>query len=194
VDSQLCQLDTIVNIYAPLPVTVAIEPVDTLIALGSSITLNTVISNFTTQTINSFTWTPSTGLSCNDCPAPVATPFQSTGYALTVNYGKNCNTTAYSKVNVKHGPEPYIPNAFTPNGDNVNDEFTVFGSALRTVAMTVYNRWGEKVYDSGDSQWASWDGTYKGSAQPTGVYVYFVELTYLDGQKKTKEGSLTLIR
>jgi gliding motility-associated-like protein len=95
---------------------------------------------------------------------------------------------------VGHGPDVYVPNAFTPNGDGTNDVFEVFGTALKSVSMKIFNRWGEKVFDSGESQWASWDGTYMGSMQPTGVYVYYVELVYLDGVKKMREGSVTLIR
>jgi gliding motility-associated-like protein len=124
----------------------------------------------------------------------VASPYQSTQYILTVNYGKNCTTTTSNTIEVGHGPDTYIPNAFTPNGDGTNDVFEVFGTTLKSVSMKIFNRWGEKVFDSGDSQWATWDGTYMGSLQPTGVYIYYVELVYLDGQKKMREGSLTMIR
>jgi gliding motility-associated-like protein len=193
-DSPGCLFTTVVNVYQPYPVTASINPQDSVIALGSSIQLSTAINNLSTQAINSYSWTPVNGLNCLDCPDPVASPFQTTNYYLTVNYGKNCTTTASNKIEVGPGPDVYIPNAFTPNGDEVNDVFTVFGTTLQSVGMKIFNRWGEKVFDSGDSQWASWNGTYKGVSQPTGVYVYTVELVYLDGRKKFKDGSVTLIR
>jgi gliding motility-associated-like protein len=193
-DSPGCIFHTSITVGRPYPVTVAIDPHDSLIALGSSITLNTVIDNHSTQSINSYTWSPVQGLSCIDCAAPVATPYQTTEYYLTMNYGKNCTTTASGKIEVSHGPDVYVPNAFTPNGDGVNDVFEAFGTGLQSVSMRIFNRWGEKVFDSGASQWASWDGTYRGVLQPPGIYTYYIELVYLDGARGSKEGSITMIR
>ena len=193
-DGQKCQLDTFIDVYSPLPISVSVNPMDTLIPLGSGIELDLLIGNVTTQAINSYNWTPTVGLSCVDCPAPIATPYQKQDYIVVVNYGKNCIASAGATVRVSHGPDTYIPNAFSPNGDGTNDEFTAFGTSLKSVNMRVFNRWGEKVFDSGDEQWASWDGTYKGVMQPTGVYTYVVELVYLDGVSKIREGSITLIR
>ena len=192
-DSEGCILDTTASVYQPQPVTASINPLDSLIPLGSSIQLFSVISNGTTQAVNSYSWSPASGLSCIDCPNPIASPYQSTQYYLTVNYGKNCVATTSNTIEVGHG-EVYIPNAFTPNGDGVNDVFSVYGIGLESVGLKIFNRWGEKIFDSGDNQWASWDGTYQGVLQPVGVYVYYAELMFLDGTKKVKEGSITLIR
>ena len=57
----------------------------------------------------------------------------------------------------------------------------------------IFNRWGEKVFESND-QFIGWDGTYRGEAQPPGVYVYQVDIVYLNGEKKFRNGGLTLIR
>ncbi len=194
IDSKGCHLDTALTVETPLSVNVAINPLDTTLELGSSITLDLLVDNPGGQTVTAYSWSPSAGLTCVDCPAPVATPYQRQDYTVVVTYGKNCTATASATVRVNHGPDNYIPNAFSPNGDGTNDEFTVYGSGLKTVTMRVFNRWGEKVFDSGDNQWASWDGTYKGVLQPPAVYTYVVELVYLDGKKKIKDGSLTLIR
>jgi len=193
-DSQGCTFDTVLNVYQPAPVTASVNPQDSMVALGSGIQLFTTINNATTQSINSYTWTPSVGLSCLDCPNPVASPYQATQYYLTVNYGKNCTTTASDKVLVGPGASIYIPNAFTPNGDGVNDYFEAFGTTLQSVSMKIFDRWGEKVFDSGDDQWASWDGRYRGVMQPPAVYVYLIQLVFLDGSQQTRQGSLTLIR
>ncbi len=193
-DSMLCQFDTTITVYQPDPITVAITPQDTSLIVGSSISLVPLISNSTTQTVNSYAWSPALGLSCIDCPVPVATPYETTTYQLVVNYGKNCYANASSTIRVEHAPEPYIPNAFSPNGDGTNDRFEVYGTKIKTVAMRIFNRWGEKVFDSMGNQWTGWDGTYMNVAQPTSVYVYQIEITYLDGVKKSYDGSVTLIR
>ena len=193
-DSPGCVLNSSVTVYQPSAVTVYINPQDSLIPLGSSIQIFSIINNLTTQTVNSYTWSPALGLNCIDCPNPVASPYQNTQYYLVVNYGKGCNAIDSNIIYVSGGPPVYIPNAFSPNGDNVNDYFSVYGTTLQSVGMTVFNRWGEKVFDSGTSQWASWDGTYKSVLQPPGVYVYYVRLVYLNGTQETKEGSVTLIR
>jgi len=192
-DGQGCILDTAIVVTQPYPVTVSITPTDSLIVLGATIELFSIINNPTGESINSYAWTPSAGLSCLDCPNPYSSPYQNIQYYLTVNYGKNCTTTATNTIEVQKAGV-YIPNAFTPNGDGINDVFEVFGTTLYSVSMKIFNRWGEKIFDSEDNQWATWDGTYKGVMQPPGVYVYYVTLVFLDGTTSTREGSVTLIR
>ena len=193
-DSPGCILQSTATVYQPSAITLWINPQDSLIALGASIQLYSVIGNLTTQSINSYAWTPAVGLSCLDCPNPVASPFQTTAYYLTVNYGKGCNVTDSNLIEIGKGASVYIPNAFTPNGDGIDDIFEVFGTTLQSVGMKVFDRWGEKVFDSQGSQWATWDGTYRGVMQPPGVYIYYVTLVFLDGTSQVREGSITLIR
>ena len=88
----------------------------------------------------------------------------------------------------------YIPNAFSPNGDGVNDVFSVSSPLLSSLNMQIYNRWGDEVYNSGTSQWAGWDGTYMGTMQPAGTYLFFISLVYIDGYTQTRQGYITLNR
>lgn len=88
----------------------------------------------------------------------------------------------------------YVPNAFTPNGDGINDVFRIFGHCIKLQQLLIFNRWGEKVWDTDDME-VSWDGYYKGVLQPSGVYVY--SLTYFIGNQielKKLKGSITLVR
>ena len=87
----------------------------------------------------------------------------------------------------------FIPEAFSPNKDQFNQIWAPQLTSFRTIEVEIFNRWGEKVFDS-DNQWVSWDGTYKGVMLNPGLYTYNAELEYLNGRKKHKFGSITLIR
>jgi len=87
----------------------------------------------------------------------------------------------------------YIPNAFSPNGDGKNDIFQVYGTNVKSVTIWVYNQWGSLMLQTTNNA-AGWDGTYKGTPQPVGVYVYYVEAIMNDSQKVTKKGTVTLLR
>lgn len=88
----------------------------------------------------------------------------------------------------------YAPNAFTPNNDGVNDEYYVYPHCpYINFHLNIFNRWGEKVYDSYDPN-LGWDGTYKTQQQPPGCYAYYVTITSESGFTAHAKGSLTLIR
>jgi gliding motility-associated-like protein len=88
----------------------------------------------------------------------------------------------------------YVPNAFTPNGDGVNDVFLIYTDYnLKLTNLQIFDRWGEKVYEGHDES-QGWDGTYKGTAQPGGMYVYQLDATWLGGNTFHRRGSLTLLR
>ena len=85
---------------------------------------------------------------------------------------------------------------FTPNGDGNNDFFEVFGKlkSLSYLEMQVFNRWGEKVFDSNDHHF-KWDGTFKGVMQEPAVFVWQLKLGFVDGIKEDiRVGSVTLVR
>lgn len=87
----------------------------------------------------------------------------------------------------------FVPNSFSPNGDGVNDVIRVYGAAIRELRFTIFNQWGEKVFETRDMN-TGWDGVYKGKPQPSGVYIYVCQLTATDGTSQTKKGSVNLIR
>lgn len=89
--------------------------------------------------------------------------------------------------------------AFSPNNDNINDRFTIFGKNILSFEIRIYNRWGEEVYQSNDiseinDKAKGWDGTHKGKLQNNGVYVYFIKATDRNNIKVELKGNLTLIR
>ncbi|SDR98220.1 gliding motility-associated C-terminal domain-containing protein [Mucilaginibacter mallensis] len=87
----------------------------------------------------------------------------------------------------------YVANAFTPNGDGVNDVVYVHSEEIKSLNFYVYDQWGEMLFKS-TSQSVGWDGTYKGTKQPVGVYVYYVQAVMNDGQQVTKKGTITLLK
>ncbi len=88
----------------------------------------------------------------------------------------------------------YIPSAFTPNGDGLNDVFRIPPSNKnRLRQMRIYNRWGQIIYSTRDAS-AGWDGTVRGKLADNGTYIYYLEMEGLSGNPVTKKGTITLIR
>jgi gliding motility-associated-like protein len=87
----------------------------------------------------------------------------------------------------------YVPNAFTPNGDGINDQLRVYGTAIVSVKLIIYNQWGREIFISTDLL-KGWDGTYHGNNQPAGLYSYSLEAMMQDGKKVVKGGSFNLLR
>ena len=88
----------------------------------------------------------------------------------------------------------YSPNAFSPDGDGINDFFKVSGQGMIDFVIQIYNRWGQMVYKSTDLS-QGWDGTFKGKNLPTGSYVYKIKTSkYGVEQKLVKSGSIALVR
>ncbi len=90
-------------------------------------------------------------------------------------------------------PNLFYPTAFTPNGDNLNDEFKVFGQFISSIEMKIFNRWGEQLYGSSDIN-LGWDGTYKGNDMPEGTYAFVADITDFSGREFTRSGSVVLLR
>ncbi|RZM29675.1 MAG: DUF11 domain-containing protein [Pedobacter sp.] len=108
-----------------------------------------------------------------------------------------CQTSATASLDGSSsnpmGNELYIPNTFTPNGDGRNDFFQVYGNTISTMTLRVYNQWGQFIFETRRPE-LGWDGTFKGQLQPNGVYVYYADVTFQDGTKSLKKGSITLLR
>jgi gliding motility-associated-like protein len=148
----------------------------------------------------SFTWSPDTYLSCTDCPDPmVENPFTTTTYRLTVVDSNGCTATDSVEVRVEFEERAHIPNAFSPNGDNLNDSFFVLGNCVEEVRLLrIFDRWGKEVFTSKNGPprdpTAGWDGKLKGEEAASDVYIYKVIVLLGDGTEKEYKGDLTLLR
>jgi gliding motility-associated-like protein len=89
--------------------------------------------------------------------------------------------------------ELFIPNAFSPDGDNINDVWKIPGMALYPEAVvTIYNRYGQKIFETKNYYAHPWDGTHKGIIQAHGSFVYFISLN--DSKKQQLKGFVSIIR
>lgn len=174
--------------------TLSVSPADTTISTSQTVQLSVSLVPYTDSTINTYSWSPGFGLSCFDCPNPVVSSYAAqNNYTVTVTYNDNCTASAAATVEIKGVLQVFIPDVFTPNHDGNNDVFYIYGNGIRSVDMKIFNRWGEKVFESSDA-FNGWDGTYKGELQPDGVYVYEATIYSLDNQTVFRKGTVTLLR
>ncbi|MCB9277025.1 MAG: PKD domain-containing protein [Lewinellaceae bacterium] len=171
------------------PVSITAVP-DTLFGPG------TVQLEATLDVNYSYLWHPAGGLSNITIYNPLAQVDSTATYQVKVLDSNGCSNEALiTIVLIGECVEPYIfvPNAFTPNGDNLNDLLFVEGNTIEALHFAVYGRWGEKVFET-DSQEVGWDGTYKGRQLPPDVYGYYLEAKCFNGESFFKKGNITLIR
>jgi gliding motility-associated-like protein len=173
-------------------------PGDITVELGESVVLNPTVWPSTGLTFN---WQADPALSCLDCRNPTATPPETTTYTLTISDPDGCEATASQLVFVEFSPGVYIPNAFSPNNDGINDLFMIFSdgkSIAKVNSFLVFSRWGEKVFEFYDFQpddpAGGWDGTYRGDPLDPAVFIWFAEVAFIDGSKKLFKGGVTLVR
>ncbi len=166
------------------------------IALGDS----AAIEVFARFPIETYAWTPAAGLSCTDCPNPTAKPDASIAYTLTVTDDRGCRTSERVFISVVVIRNVFAPTAFSPNGDGVNDAFTLFADQRlsRINRFVVFDRWGNQVYIANNQQpnspTLSWDGNFNGRAAQEGVYVWMAEVEYADQVTEVLSGDVTLVR
>ncbi len=144
-----------------------------------------------------FEWSPSAGLDDPSSASPMATLTRDQEYHVFISSSKGCSVTdtQYVKVNPDSGSveKVFVPTAFTPNGNNVNDRLRPLGQIGKIDYFRVYNRWGNMLYQTsiiGDG----WDGTYKGLAQQTGTYTWIFSGKTPDGKQVKLSGKTVLIR
>jgi gliding motility-associated-like protein len=114
-------------------------------------------------------------------------------YAVTVTDNIGCVGHDDLSVDFECDAVIEVPTAFTPNDAPPNDAFQVYGTSTDFFEVRIFNRWGERIFESTDFNFA-WDGTYRGVPLPIGVYVYFIRYRDYDGAMKELQGSVTLIR
>jgi len=160
---------------------------DVAINLGGSTVLNA------TGTNGNYTWSPPTWLSCIVCQTTTSTPDETITYTVSVVDSNGCVATDQVNVVVNFDNVIFVPNIFSPNGDGSNDVLYVRGKGIANFNFIIYDRWGEKVFETNDLN-TGWDGTFRGKAMNKAVFVYYLQATFIDGNKAKQKGDITLIR
>ena len=150
--------------------------------------------------IDSFIWSPPTQLSCVDCKNPRVNPIDDQLYTLVVIDVNGCTGTGSVLVDLDRNRNVYIPNVFSPNGDGINDDFKVYtGPGVSAINFVrIYDRWGELVHEvleptpSPDGT-AGWDGYFNGDEMNPAVFLYLIEVEFIDGQVLVYRGDISLI-
>lgn len=153
---------------------------------GQTVTLDPTVSDPDVT----YSWSPNIDISSTTVENPVVTGNADQTYTLTVTDSRGC--TATSSVKVIVSPPIVIPNAFTPNGDGVNDQWNIQGlTAYQQATVDIFDRNGQKIYHS-VGYGIPWDGTYKGQQVPYGVYYYIINPNF--SGLKVLTGNVTVIR
>ena len=152
---------------------------------GGSVVLQPVI----TGNVSKYLWSPSAWLDHTDIQNPRSTPTADITYRLTVSSAEGCS--GYDDVKVIFLIAPVIPNAFSPNGDGINDVWNIPSlESFDNTTVQVFNRYGKMVFNS-IGYHKPWDGSYNGSILPVGVYYYIINT---GNGKKPFAGSLTILK
>ncbi len=176
-----------------LKVNVVVDPLPVLVTISDT----TVFANEEIQLFASgasqYQWTPAAGLNDPAGSDPVAMLTESTTYTVTGTNEFNCTASAQVTVLVNEGFEIFVPDLFTPNGDQMNDVLYVNTLGIRALDFRIFDRMGQEVFSTSDKE-KGWDGTFNGSEQSMDSYVYYVIAETVEGEKISRKGSIQLVR
>lgn len=190
-----CQFKDTTFINNPENIVINAIPKDTTIDLGQSVPIDFEVIKGNALGINSVLWTPDLGITCNTCKNTIATPYQTTTYdvKITYNAGK-CTTSDKLIIKIVDNSELFVPDIFTPNEDGNNDVLKVYGLNVKYAKLKIFNRWGEKVFESSNAIVEGWDGRFRDEWSPAGNYTYTLEAHYLNKKIKLLKGTIVLVR
>lgn len=195
-DASHCFTDTAQILITVGPIPTVQAGADIQVATGTQVVLT---PNITNGPVSNISWTPSSGLSCNDCLHPVLTVTQNTSYVISVENRFGCKAVDSLKVLAFcKNAQVFIPNAFTPDGDGFNDVLMVRGTGITVKSFRIFNRWGnlvfEKQYFSPNDPKYGWDGRVKGVPSSPDVFVYIAEVVCDNGTPYMYKGNVTIIK
>lgn len=190
--------DSIVEVNLSINNSFSVDlPNDTTVHKGSPITIKPFV-NFIPSSIK---WSPNLYLDCDTCLYPISKPENNITYQFTAKDPNGCDVSDQFTISVLiDNAEIFIPNAFSPNGDNINDIFQPvfkFPNSTTIKEFRIYDRWGVQVYqrfDGAIGEIFGWDGTSNGEKMNPGVYIYWIQFAGEDSVIKVKAGDVILVR
>ena len=173
---------------------------DIRILFGQDTQLVALVQN--ARGVTQYAWSPadSLWLSCLDCSNPSVYSLEfPTYFEVVVTDSLGCKADDQILVSVEKPRKVFVPTGFTPNGDFTNDLLLVHGqSNSKALDIKVYDRWGELVFQLNNfafnDETMGWDGTFRGQPSDPGIYVWILEVEYVDGVREVFKGNTTLIR
>ena len=198
IDANGCSVDTFISVPEREAIDITLNP-NQEIRLGETLQLFPSASG--EFPIVSYQWSPAEGLSCTDCQNPIVTPGGNMTYSLIVTDQNGCTASAITQIRTNTQRDIFIPNVFSPNGDEINDVFQVFSGpgVSRINSFMVFDRWGGLMWEgrnllpSGQGS-PGWNGERNGRDVQPGVYAYKIEILFLDGRIINYRGDVTLVR
>lgn len=183
--------DDEVKISFALPSKISITT-DTMVSINQPLQLNAIDIN--NSGFTDFTWTPSYGLNNPFISNPVAILDKDITYTLHASTVNHCTDDIQVRIKVFRGPDIYVPNSFTPNGDGVNDVLKPVPVGVREFHhFNVFNRFGQLLFSTTNAS-TGWDGKIQGKEQNSGTYVWIAEAVDYKGNIIQQKGYSTLIR
>jgi gliding motility-associated-like protein len=170
-----------------------IQPFNVNITPDNYVTPGDIIQLHAEGGVN-YNWSPPTGLNNPNISDPLATISADIVYKVVVTTAEGCKSEDSVSIKAFKGPDIYVPTAFSPNFDGVNDQFMPIPVGIKEYKyFRVYDRWGALIFST-DKLRKGWDGKYKGYDLATGVYVWVISGVTDTGKLITKKGTVTLIR
>ncbi len=200
-DSNECPFVEEVNI-APAPAIGVDVPAEIELLLGDSSTLNAALNNINPADIQSIRWSPSNGLSCDDCLNPtVLANGADINYEVEVILSSGCSATDAIQLRVDRDLNVYVPDAFSPyNLDGINDEFFLFArdrAVTNIVSFAIFDRWGNQVFLRENIQpndpSEAWRGEFRDEPYNPGVFIYVIEVEFRTGNVEILKGNVTVM-
>ena len=196
-DANNCPWDTLINLINPPELTVTLEE-DEEIKLGDNITLTPSTNN---TEIGIWQWIDISNNIVLDTSSQISVqPFSTTTYQIITKNTFGCTAVDDIIIYVDNNIPIFIPNAFSPNDDGINDYLSIYThpNITKIRNFQVFDRWGELVFTGDNSMLNNpnegWDGMHKGKKANTGVYIFALEVELIDGSKRQYSGDVILLR
>jgi gliding motility-associated-like protein len=188
------------RVYVPTPAKLSVDAgVDRTIELGDSTRLSAGVQNAQGRVLLTWKAPYDSTLSCKICASPVAKPLFTIKYDVYARDTAGCTASDDIMIKVEKPRFVIVPTGFTPNADNVNDILYIHGKVgVKIKSFRIFDRWGEMVYSAHDflpnDPQFGWDGKFHGEPMNTGIFVWAIEVQYLDGATDALKGNFTLLR
>jgi gliding motility-associated-like protein len=199
IDTMNCRKSDTINIIEPVEWSLETSP-DTVLAIGDTLQLKALVVPEIQQKVT-WNWSPADFLKCKDCNnTTIYSLTESQLFRVIATDSAGCSKRRDIKVIVDQTTGIFAPTAFSPNGDGVNDYFTLFAKTrIKAInRLLIFNRWGNKVFETAgilpNEEQKGWDGMMNGKVLEPDVFIYWAEVVYTNGLTYVMKGDVTLVR